>query len=318
MRIKLVYRDFNASLLGNVSGFRSYGDVEPIQIDKLKRKDLEGDLLFTNIDSMMPPKPNTVFEISSKGDATLWRLGQYDGLSSVLRNIKLATILDTCLYRWLKEKKQSWGKIKLVPDGLHYDLFQPKAREEVGIFSVLAPKMMSGINLIKTVNYIHSRGYTAIRFIAVASKKVPYSIRGIEMLRPRPFYKMPNLYQANIILNVDEENLDTANNTFLSSIPLITLRECVGDLQTVHMKYLTKMRGDFGQSVDWFDEQWNDKYGSGDHYLKGDSIKELGDHIIHLYENPDEEKELALKGRKWAETLNYTWNDKIDLIMRNF
>lgn len=323
MRIKLIYRDFNASLLGNVNGLRVYGDVEPIQIDKLQGRDLKDiDLFFTNIDSMMPPKPNTVFEISSRGVTTLWQLGQYDRLGYVLRNIKLATILDTGLYRWLKEKKQSWdwSKIKLIPNGLHYDLFQPKAnREEVGVFSVLVPKMRSGINLIKTVNYVHSRGYTAIRFMVVTSKKIPYAIRGIEILRPCPFYKMPSLHQqANVILNAtDEENLsDMANNAFLSSLPLITLSKCIGDLQTVHAKYLTKMRGDLGQSVDWFDEQWRDKYGSGDHYLKGSSIKELGDHIIHLYENPDEEKKLALKGRRWAETLNYTWNDKVDLIMR--
>lgn len=343
MKIRVLYWPYlgsQAAVLGNVRGFQHFGDVEFIAMSTgggptVRERDISSgaDLVFIPDFSIVlssVPHLFAVLQFGGRGPAQLWRLGAFNGLHRVSDSVELITILDTNLHQWLTTKKQPWrwDTFHLVPNGLHYDLFQyPPKEPEKELFTVLAPKIgapaKTGASFANVAHIVHNKGYRNIRFVAPVQNVTHYLVsRDIIPIEPVLFYKMPKLYQmCDVVLNIPPEEVlpNSAFEAFLSAKPFIVLNDglstCIGDIQTVATQYIDKMKTDFGTSVESFHDKWADKFWTGDHFLAGKSYTEVAEIIIDLYEHPDLKEKVGAKAREWSLSLNWTWEDKCKLIL---
>lgn len=337
MKIRVLYwpsLGAGSPILGNVRGFQHFGDVEfhPIYRPINKKLLNEGaDLLFLpdfEIVLRIVPELFTVLQMGGRGPAQAWQVGIFNQLHYIVEQAEVVTMLDTNLYRWLKKKKKpwKWKRVHLVPNGLHYDLFQPdRPNPPKKDFIVLTPKIggpaKPGINIAMVANKVHEKGYKNIKFIAPVQNPEAYApSQDITPIEPRPYYKMVELYQkADIVLNIPMEEVlpNSVFEAFMCAKPLIITKEtvCIGDIQTVATSHLEKMKKDFGMNIEDFNKKWSRKYWTGTHFLAAEKLKEIPDLIIELYENPDLRRKIGREGREWSLKLNYTWKDKCKILL---
>jgi len=332
MKVLITYWSFGVGnqcpILGNTRGFREAGvEVEFIPIHRLRINHFkDADLFFT-------PSPLQLLKFDPPCFTVLQMGGRVDfpGLNRAVEHAELVTMLDPNLYIWFKEKgiELDWNKIRLVPNGLHYDLFKPKPpslEEKRETMKVLTAKIggtaKPGTNFIKVAEKVHEKGYKQIRFMAPVQDiyRTKWS-NHIRPLKSRPYYKMPQLYrEADVYLNVPKEEVlpNSIFESFMTGLPTVvgTFTHSIGRIQTVPTSRLEEMKRDFGLSIDEFHEKWSRHYDKGDHYLKGSTIDEVANKIIHLYENPSERFKYGMRALLWAETLNWTWKMKAELILK--
>lgn len=336
MKIRVLYWagvGSGSPVLGNVRGFQHFGDVEFLPITELIPRKLlneDADLLFlpdfTTILNTVP-ELFTVLQMGGRGPRQYWNMRFFDTLHQVGEDAEVVTILDTNLYRWLKKKKQpwKWELFHLVPNGLHYDLFQPKKREDKEDFVVLTPKIggpaKPGLNIANVAHSVHTKGYKNIKFIGPVQNPGAYAVsQDVIPIEPRPIYKMPEIYRnVDVVVNIPPEEVlpNSVFEAFLCAKPLVINKEtvCIGDIQTVATRHLTKMKKDFGMGVDAFHKKWRSRYWTGTHFLAAENLEEAANLIIDLYEHPDMRRKLGEAGRAWATKFNWTWRDKCGLLI---
>jgi len=303
-----------APILGNTRGFREAGvEVEFIPIHRLNINHFkDADLFFT-------PSPLQLLRFDPPCFTVLQMGGRvsFPNLNRAIEHAELVTMLDPNLYIWFKSQgiELDWSKIRLVPNGLHYDLFKPKRDVEHNGFKVLTAKIggtaKPGTNFIKVAEKVHEKGYRQIRFMAPVQDI--YRTRWSNHIRPlksRPYYKMPQLYQeADVYLNVPKEEVlpNSVFESFMTGLPTVvgTFTHSIGRIQTIPTSKLEEMKRDFGLSIDVFHEKWSRFYDRGDHYLKGSTIDEVADIIIRLYEDQVERFRYGIRASLWAKTLSW-------------
>jgi len=332
MKVLMTYWSFGVGnqcpILGNTRGFRELGvEVEFIPIHRLNINH------FKNVDLFFTPSP---FQLSVFDPPcfTVLQMGgrvSFLGLDKAVEHAELVTILDPNLYMWFKSQgvELDWDKIRLVPNGLHYDLFKPKPsdpEEKRETMNVLTAKIggtaKPGTNFIKVAEKVHGKGYRQIRFMApVQNIRMAKWSSHIRPLKSRPYYKMPQLYrEADVYLNVPKEEVlpNSVFESFMTGLPTVvgTFTHSIGRIQTIPTSKLEEMKQDFGLPIEEFHEKWSRFYDRGDHYLKGSTIDEVADLIIRLYENPSERFKYGMRARLWAETFSWTWKMKAELILK--
>jgi len=109
-------------ILGNTTGFREAGiETEFVPMHKLTEHHFIGvDLFFTPSPRLLINYDPKVFTILQMGGRVT-----FQNLDRAIDHAELVTMLDPNLYLWFKEQgiTLDWKKIKLVPNGLHYQLF---------------------------------------------------------------------------------------------------------------------------------------------------------------------------------------------------
>jgi len=320
-------------VLGNVRGFQHFGDVEFVPCEQVQEHHLrEGaDLLFTPdiiLIKNRAPEIFTILQMGGRGALEYWATGVFDNLYKVGNNADIVTMLDINLYNFLLTKNQpwEWSRFFLVPNGLHYDMFSPKKsedRKDKDKIIVLMGKVGGvgklGYDILKVGSRLKQAGYLD-RIQLIGPVQLGYIPSRVWIpIESRPLYKMPQLYQSvDVFLNVPEYEVlpNTIFEAFLTGLPVVVSKgTSIGRIQTVPTKHLDKMRKDFGTSVDYFDDTWASYYEEGDHYLQGETVDEVTNHLITLYENPDLREKIGRKGREWALKLNWTWKDKCKLLL---
>lgn len=311
-------------ILGNTMGFRDAGiETEFIPLHRLTVKHLDNaDLFFTPSPLQLINYDPDIFTVLQMGGRV-----EFPNLNKAIEHAELVTMLDPNLYLWLKEQGiiLDWKKIKLVPNGLHYQLFTPKTKPESDKFKVLTAKIggtnKPGTNFIKVAENVHKKGYKQIVFESPVQD--PYRTKWSKHINPlkhRPYYKMPALYhQADVYLNVPQEEVlpNSIYEAFMSGLPTVvkTPDHTIGRTQTVPTKYINDMKKDFGTPIDEFDEYWREFYETGDHYLRGETLDQVADWIIYLYENRDERKKYGERAQEWTTRLSWTWKAKCELLI---
>lgn len=320
--------------LGNVRGFRHFADeVEYLPCEKVQARHINqgADIFFTPDIRMIKnndPGLFTIVQMGGRGSEQMWRMGAFNDLYKLTEHAEVVTMLDTNLLHYLKTKGQpwEWSKVFLVPNGMHYDLFK-HGRIPHDQFTVLLGKVggvgKAGYDAARVAALIEKEGYgDKIRLIAPVQSQGYVASPYWMPVEPRPFYKMPRLYQsADVFLNVPEVEVlpNTIFEAFQTGLPVVVSKgSSIARLQTVPRERVMEMRADFGMPVEYFEEKWSPLYdaGEGEHYLQGEDPRDITRLIIHLYEHPDLRKQLGENAHEWTEKLDWTFQNKCGLLLK--
>jgi len=242
----------------------------------------------------------------------------------------IITILDPNYYFEMKNSGLpfEFDKIFLVPNGLSMALTQfPAFPQKKGEdeFIVFNPSGNFWIKhperFIEATQLVYERE-PKIKFQFPIKTRFNYNApikwlkcENVDLMPVKSQPQMFMMYQKADVVGVYSE-AEILPTHFFEALwfnkPLIHSRP--GMVQSVPLKCLKKMTGNFGLSITDFHRKWKNKYLKGEHFWYVKSPKEFADAVIALYNDKVKRDDLAKKGNdfvmKW-----YSAEDKCELLV---